>query len=230
MNSVIVTTMATSNTTIVKQNSAENALMYVSPNQVSKKRSFKGTDENRKKSKAVFRQTQSVLPRVLVGIIEDYDNESGLPHVYGYTKFWYDKDYIKFKRDQLVSNLNWWRDKNVTVYEDCNDSYDEETMLDKFYEEIMTEINNIEDHIEEFDKIVLNVLNQEALANLINRKKDDAIAFFLFNLLHFQKLTVYKSECYMVAFETVTVFENDGVLVGELIVEAGKKMKWKKHE
>ena len=81
-----------------------------------------------------------------------------------------------------------------------------------------------------FYGIILNALSQEALAHYINRKKDDAVAFFLFNLIHFHKLTLYKAECYMVAIETVTVFENDGEVVGELILEAGKKMKWKKHE
>ena len=90
----------------------------------------------------------------------------------------------------------------------------------------MEQSTNIEENLEKCDHIILNILNQEALAALIKRQKNDAIVSFLYNLIHFTKMTVYKSEWYS-GFEAVTVFQNDGVLCSEMILEAGKKVKWR---
>ena len=217
-------------TSKMKQDTVPNTLVCVSPDKANKKRTHGNDEEVRKLKKISIQREEAILSRELIGIIEDKDNELGLHYVYGFTKHWFDKDFIKLKRKQVISNLHWWVHKNVEVYKESNDNYDEETILDKFYEELMEETTNIEDHVEDFNSVILNVITQEALAHYINRKKDDEVAFFLFNLIHFHKLTLYKSECYMVTFETVTVFEKDGMVVGELILEAGKKWKWNNHE
>ena len=223
-------TMSMYSTTNVKEDSIQNTIYYVSPNDSNKKRCYGRDNQVRTVKQPSLLLDKPILSRVLVDTIEDQENDNGLHHVYGFTKHWFDKDHIKLKRNQILSNLKGWRHQNVQLYKDCNDKYLKDTVLDKFYEVLMEETINIEDHVEVFDGIILNALSQEALAHYINRKKDDAVAYFLFNLIHFDKLTLYKAECYMVAFQTVTVFEKDGVVVGELILEAGKKMKWNKHE
>ena len=214
----------------IKEDTVHSALVCVSPKDGKKKRSHGNDEEVRKFKKTSIRCATAILSRDLIGVIEDDENQLGLHYVYGFTKHWFDEDFIKLKRKQILSNLHWWVHKNVEVYKESNDNYDEETILDKFYEELMVETTNIEDHVKDFTTVILNVITQEALAHYINRRKDDAVAFFLYNLIHFHKLTMYKAECYMVTFETVTVFEKDGVVVGELILEAGKKWKWNNHE
>ena len=222
--------MSNFKTSTIKEDSVHTALVCVSPKDEKRKRSHGNDGVFRKIKKTSVLCATPILTRDLIGVIENEENHLGLHYVHGFIKHWFDKDFIQFKREQIVSNLHWWVSKNVEVYKNSNDNYDEETVLDKFYEELMVETTNIEDHIKDFTAIILNVITQEALAHFINRRQDDAVAFFLYNLIHFDKLTLYKAECYMVTFETVTVFEKDGVVVGELILEAGKKWKWNIHE
>ena len=200
-------------------------LIAITPEHASKKRTSEGIHKEQYKN-VTHSSYHPLLPRELIGIIVDDRKEFGFHHVYGHTKHWFDKDFMKLKKDQVLTNLKWWVDKNVNHYEVANDN-EESTVLDSFYEELMEETQNIEDSIKDYENIVLNILNKEALASIINRTKDDAATSFLYNLMHFQKLTVYKAECPMVAFETVTVFENDGVVSGELILVAGEKMEWR---
>ena len=165
--------------------------------------------------------------RVFVGVVDDPTHIYGFHPVFGYTKHWNDKEYVKLKRDQVLTNIQWWRDMMNTIHEDCDELYDQVTVMDKFWEEYMQESTNIEDNIEEYDQIILNVLNKEALTALINWNKNDAAVSFLYNLIHFTKMSVYKAECNS-GFESVTVFQNDGVLCGEIILEAGKTFEWRK--
>ena len=221
--------MSTFTSNTMKDSTMKGSMTYVSPQQITKKRAFEVAD-GLKKKKLTFQHNVSILNRVLVATIEDDDHAGGLHHVFGYLKHWFDKDYIKLKRNQILSDVKWWRDHHVDIYHECCGKYDIETILDKFLEVVMEESNNIIDILEEFDHFVINVLNQEALGHCINRKENDPVTFFLYNLIHCHNITLYKAECYMVAFETITVFEHDGVVVGELVLDAGKKMKWMKHE
>ena len=220
----------------------EKQLILVTPKSLSKKRSIQVSETTHQKKEKknevevkLFKRenelhtiSQPKWPRDFVGVIDDAADSYKVHSVYGYTKHWFDKDYIKLKRDQILTNLKWWCDMNSTILDDCNGQYDPIAILDKFWEEILEQTNNIEFNIENYDAIVLNVLNQESLGALINRKKNDAVVHFLYNLIHFNKMTIYKAECCTVVFESVTVFENkDGVLCGEMILVAGKKMKWR---
>ena len=193
------------------------AVGIVSPRHDYKKRKMDGMEGTQgEPSKGI---------RVLMGQVIDEMNIFDVQTVFGYTKHWFDKDYIKLKRKQVLENLQWWRNTNISIHEEGDELYDEDTLLEPFYEEIMTETTNIENNIEEYDHIVTNILNKEALAALINRKKSDPVVSFLYNLMHFNKMSVYKADWYT-GFESVTVFQRDGLLCGELVVEAGKKFKW----
>ena len=140
----------------------ENQLIIVTPKPLSKKRPVQvseTTHQKKEKNDEVkvkrFKRenelhtiSQPKWPRDFVGVIDDAADSYKVHSVYGYTKHWFDKDYIKLKRDQILSNLQWWRDMNSTILDDCNGQYDPIAILDKFWEEILEQTNNIEFNIE----------------------------------------------------------------------------------
>ena len=163
--------------------------------------------------------------RVSVGVREDIANEDMVHPVYGYTKHWFDKEYIELKRHQILEKLKWWRTHHMTIMEKEEDMYDQ-TVLDAFWDEAINESCKIDEHIKVYNHVVLNVLNQEALASVIGKNANDGIVSFFYHLIHSTQITVNRAD-WFIGFESVTEFVNDGVLVGEIILEAGKKLKWR---
>ena len=85
------------NTSKMKQDTVQNTLVCVSPNEANKKRTHGNDEEVRKLKKISIQRAEAILSRELIGIMEDKDNELGLHYVYGFTKHWFDKDFIKLK-------------------------------------------------------------------------------------------------------------------------------------
>jgi hypothetical protein len=163
--------------------------------------------------------------------IEDVDGQDQLHPVFGYTKHWYEKDYVVLKLKQVYSRLRWWRRANEDVVMGlCKEMHHDK--IDSFNETVVNEFTKMRDDIKVYHNVVLNVLNREALAQVLNRKdKNDSIVHFMYNLIHSKKISVYKAEWY-VGFKTVTVFERYGEdePCGEVSLESGGTFEWRKYE
>ena len=168
--------------------------------------------------------------RVPYASIEDVGGQDQLHSVFGYTKFWYEKDYVELKLEQVFHRLKWWRNKHEEIIDFQDEMYGQDK-INHFYHNVVNETLKIEDNIRHYKYVALNVLNREALASVLQKDKDDGIVRFMFHLIHAKKLSLYKAEWY-VGFKTVTVFEKYGETkpYGEVSLEAGESFEWKKYE
>jgi hypothetical protein len=163
--------------------------------------------------------------------IEDVDGQDQLHPVYDYTKHWFEKDYIVLKLKQVYLRLRWWRRMNEDVVMSlCKEMHQDK--IDNFNKTVANEVTNIRDNIRGYNNVVLNVLNREALASVLNKKdKNDSIVHFMYNLIHSKKISIYKAEWY-VGFKTVTVFEryDEDEPCGEVSLDSGGTFEWRKYE
>ena len=158
--------------------------------------------------------------RVNISSIEDTDRQNLLHPVFGYTKHWFDKNYINMKRGQVIKRMEWWRSQNKIIFDEADDMYDQR-ILNKFWNEAIEETKLVINAIKVFDSIVIHALNEEALASVIGKNKDDGIVSLLYCIIHSTKVTVYKADWYT-GFQSATMFEKDGVVYGDVLLVAGK--------
>ena len=168
--------------------------------------------------------------RVSYASIEDVGGQDQLHPVFGYTKFWYEKEYVELKLEQVFHRLKWWRNKNEEIIDFQDEMYGQDK-INHFYHNVVNETLKIEDKIRHYKYVALNVLNREALASVLQKDKEDGIVRFMYHLIHSKKMSLYKAEWY-VGFKTVTVFEKYGETkpYGEVSLEAGESFEWKKYE
>ena len=158
--------------------------------------------------------------RVPISSIEDTANQNILHPVFGYTKQWFDKDYITMKRGQVIKRMEWWRAQNKLIFAEADEMYGQK-MLNKFWYEAIEETQLVINSIRVFDSIVIHALNRDALASVIGKNKDDGIVHLLYLIIHSTKVTVYKADWYT-GFQSATMFEKDGMVYGDVLLVAGK--------
>ena len=129
--------------------------------------------------------------RVPISSIEDVAGKNVLHPVFGFTKHWFDRDYIKKKHDQVIKRLEWWRTQNKVIYEDADEMYPKK-MLDKFWNESMDETKLILDIIGEFSSIVIHALKREALASVIGKTHEDGIVDLIYCIIHSTSRLVHR--------------------------------------
>ena len=168
--------------------------------------------------------------RVPCASIEDVENQDHLHPVYGYTKHWFEKDYIDLKQEQVVHRLNWWRKKNEEIMEYNDEMYGQEK-LDAFYHSVVNEIIKVEELVKNYRYVVLNALNREALALVLRKDKNDGIVYLVYNLIRSKKMSIFKAE-WNASFKSITIFQkyNEIEPYGEVSVEAGETFEWKKYQ
>ena len=88
-------------------------------------KSIKSTDTPTHHGDIVFRF------RTIFAGTTDYWNRDVLHPVYGYTKHWFELDYVVLKRKQVMRRLAWWRTQGLKLLDKWEDLYDQD-LLDNF--------------------------------------------------------------------------------------------------
>ena len=69
--------------------------------------------------------------RTIFAGTEDFLKRDVLHPVFGYTKHWFELDYVVLKRRQVVRRLAWWRTQGLKLLDKWEDLYDQD-LLDNF--------------------------------------------------------------------------------------------------
>jgi hypothetical protein len=227
--------------------SDEEEVVVLSPPEVTpspkKRAKFKsGSEEERKQEKEEqeeeeeeqYKNRDDITFHLLAhhASIEDVDGQDQVHPVFGYTKHWFEKDYIVLKLKQVYFRLRWWRRVNEDIMLNLSEEMHQD-QIDSYNKTVVNEVMQIRDNIKVYnDNVVLNVLNREALAQVLKKKdKNDSIVHFMYNLIHSKKISIYKAEWY-VGFKTVTVFEryDEDEPCGEVSLDSGGTFEWRKYE